>query len=182
MAATPSPAVPSSSSRPFPVTTRKPKRSRRRTVAAGAAIAFGALWFAAAATLFGTFSPASSPADGERAAEGTVVSVVWSEGSATYNSDGSLQKASSEPACAAVVEAKVAGQKYQKQETAFHTPCAVKAGDTREVFYDPENAAASLHVSPGQPRTLPQVLIPAGGFLPVAAGGLILVRRRNSAR
>jgi hypothetical protein len=164
--------------RPFTVTTRSSKRSRRRTAVAVAALAFGALWFAAAATLLGTFSPAASPAKGERAAAGTVVSVVWSEGSATYSSDGSLQKASGEPACAAVVEATVDGQKFQKQETAFQAPCAVKVGDAREVFFTPENAAASLHVAPGQPRTLLQAVVPAAGLIPIAASSVLLYRRR----
>ncbi|WIE81557.1 hypothetical protein [Curtobacterium sp. MCSS17_016] len=77
------------------------------------------------------------------------------------------------------MEANVAGQKYQKQETAFQAPCTVKVGDSRQVFYDPENAAASMHVAPGQPHTLLQSLVPAAGAIPVVAGGMLLIRRRR---
>ncbi len=157
------------------------KRSRRRLIVAIAALAVGVAWLVALPILLGTFS-SPQPAAGERAAAGTVVSVTWSEGTATYNSDGTLRKGSSGPACAAVVEAKVAGQKYQKQETAFQSPCAVKVGDSRAVFYDPENAAASMHVAPGHPRGLMQTVVPAAGVLPLIAGGILLVRGRKATR
>jgi hypothetical protein len=149
-------------------------------VAAVAAAAVGVAWLAVTPFLLGVFT-GSSPAADEQSAHGTVVKVVWSEGVATYGANGELQKSSGGPACAAIVEAKVDGQRYQKQETSFSAPCTVKVGDARDVYFTPDNAAASLHVAPARPRTAVQILVPAAGVLPLAAAGILLVRRRKLA-